>query len=230
MKEWQKAVPAAEWAHYEKIGMLSSLTLGERMALIVVDVTYGFCGFEGKTLEEAVKDFPTACGPASWEAMPRVAVLIDMFREKKLPIVYTYPDTSAQSFTGKVGKKGAKIWPARYNDFPEAIAPKDGDWVMGKTKASGFFDTPLPIFLTRERIDSVVICGVSTSGCVRATTVDASSHGFTTFVVDDCCFDRSNYAHCANLFDMHAKYATVLSLAELRTAMAGDAPAAFAAE
>jgi maleamate amidohydrolase len=217
MKEWMKAVPPAELAHYQRIGMLSSLPPGARMALIVVDVTYGFCGYEGLSLEDAIKDFSTACGPAAWEAMPRVAELIETFRGKSLPIVYTYPDTNAQSFTGRVGKSGKREWPARYNDFPDSIAPQRGDWVMGKAKASGFFNTPLSIFLTREHIDTVVICGVSTSGCVRATTVDASSHGFNTFVVDDCCFDRSYFAHCANLFDMHAKYSTVLSLDEIQS-------------
>ena len=59
------------------------------------------------------------------------------------------------------------------------------------------------------------MCGVSTSGCVRASAVDAFSHGFATLVVDDCCFDRSYFAHCANLFDLQAKYASVLSLDEL---------------
>jgi nicotinamidase-related amidase len=81
--------------------------------------------------------------------------------------------------------------------------------------------TPLPIYLVKESIDSVVLCGVSTSGCVRASTVDACSHGFNTFVVDDCCFDRSAFAHAANLFDMNAKYATVLSLDELEVIMRG---------
>jgi maleamate amidohydrolase len=69
----------------------------------------------------------------------------------------------------------------------------------------------------------VVVCGVSTSGCVRATSVDAWSHGFTTFVIDDCCFDRSYFAHCANLFDLDAKYASVVSLHELRALMDGPA-------
>jgi maleamate amidohydrolase len=64
---------------------------------------------------------------------------------------------------------------------------------------------------------------VSTSGCVRATGVDASSNGYKTFVVDDCCFDRSYYAHCANLFDLHAKYATVVSLSEIEQFMGGAA-------
>jgi nicotinamidase-related amidase len=71
-----------------------------------------------------------------------------------------------------------------------------------------------------------VVCGVSTSGCVRATAVDAFSHGFKTVVVDDCCFDRSHFAHCANLFDLQAKYAAVLSLHELERLIAPAAESA----
>lgn len=219
LKPWMMEVPQREREHYLKIGMLSSMELGERPALIVVDVTLGFCGREGLSIDEAIKEFSSACGPASWEAMPRVARLINMFRDLKLPIIYTYPDTHDQSFVGSVSKRPRKSWPAGYNDFPEAITPREGEWVMGKPKASGFFQTSLPIYLTKLNIDTTVICGVSTSGCVRATGVDSSSHGYKTFVVDDCCFDRSYYAHCANLYDLHAKYATVLSLHELEAAM-----------
>ncbi|MBW7460462.1 isochorismatase family protein, partial [Paenibacillus sepulcri] len=106
-----------------------------------------------------------------------------------------------------------------FNDFPEAVHPLEQEWKLGKTKASAFFLTPLTVYLQKEGIDTLVICGVSTSGCVRATAVDACSHGYTTFVVDDCCFDRSYYAHCSNLFDMQAKYASVLSLEELESEM-----------
>jgi maleamate amidohydrolase len=88
--------------------------------------------------------------------------------------------------------------------------------VLAKTNASAFFQTSLQAYLVKERVDTVIVCGVSTSGCVRASAVDAHSHGYTTFVIDDCCFDRSYFSHCTNLFDLNAKYATVLSLEELR--------------
>jgi maleamate amidohydrolase len=94
------------------------------------------------------------------------------------------------------------------------------EWVLEKTRASAFFHTPLTSFLTRSKTDSVVVCGVSTSGCVRATVVDSFSNGFDTFVVDDCCFDRSYFSHCSNLFDMNAKYATVFSLNEIEENLA----------
>jgi nicotinamidase-related amidase len=222
MKDWMKVIPAEELATYSKAGFSGAGTPGARTALIVVDVTYGFTGSPGLTLEQAIKEYPTACGPASWTAMPRIARLVELFRSLHLPIVFTRSSADDVPFAGKAtkGKRNLVVEP-RFNEFPDAVKPRAGEWVLEKTKASCFFMTPLPIYLVKEKIDTLVLCGVSTSGCVRASTVDACSHGFNTFVVDDCCFDRSAFAHAANLFDMNAKYATVLSLEELEVIMRG---------
>jgi nicotinamidase-related amidase len=218
LKDWMRSIPEADLATYRAGGFLRELTFGKRTALIVVDVTLGFTGSPGLTLEQAIAEFPTACGPASWDAMPRVARLIALFRERQLPIVFTCNDLAGNAYAGKA-TKGERRGPPdpRFNDFPAEIAPREGEWVLAKTKASGFFQTPLSAYLVKQGIDTAVLCGVSTSGCVRATAVDAFSHGFATFVVDDCCFDRSWFAHCANLFDLQAKYASVVSLAEIET-------------
>jgi len=217
-KDWMKLIPEADLAIYRAGGFFRPVALGERPALIVVDVTLGFCGSPGLTLDQAIAEFPTACGPVAWEAMPRIARLVALFRERRLPVVFTGNDTVANAYAGKAtkGERPARPDP-RFNDFPTEIAPREGEWVLMKTKASGFFQSPLAAHLVRERVDTAVVCGVSTSGCVRATAVDAFSHGLATFVVDDCCFDRSWFAHCANLFDLQAKYASVVSLDELAT-------------
>jgi nicotinamidase-related amidase len=197
MKEWLNMVPESERAVYEKAGFQGDLEFGRKAALIVVDVTYGFTGSEGLDLEEAIAEFPTACGPASWDAMPRISRLIEVFRDKNLPIVFTHSDSNSTPYTGKATKRPGRtrsIQP-RFNEFPDRVAPREDEWKLGKTKASAFFSTPLNVYLLKEQVDTLVICGVSTSGCVRATTVDACSSGYSTFVVDDCCFDRS-YSIC----------------------------------
>jgi nicotinamidase-related amidase len=229
LKDWMKAIPEADLATYRAGGFLRDVAFGERTALIVVDVTLGFCGSPGLTLEQAIEEFATACGPVSWETMPRIARLLELFRDRDLPIVFTNADMTGNAYAGKAtkGERSKKPDP-RFNDFPAEIAPREGEWVLAKTKASGFFQSPLAAYLVRERVDTVVVCGVSTSGCVRATAVDAFSHGFKTFVVDDCCFDRSWFAHCANLFDLQAKYAAVVSLDEL-VALLGPARMSSAA-
>jgi maleamate amidohydrolase len=224
MKDWMKIIPEAELQTYKRAGFQTDLAVGARPVLVVVDVTFGFCGSRGATLDAAIDEYTTACGPAAWEAMPRIAGLIDLFRHKQLPVVYTRSDLAGTPFAGKAtkSKRTGPVAPG-FNDFPAEILPREGEWILEKTKASGFFQTPLSTYLTRLGTDMVVVCGVSTSGCVRATSVDAWSHGFTTFVVDDCCFDRSHFAHCANLFDLDAKYASVVSLHELRGLMDGPA-------
>lgn len=217
MRDWQKLIPAEELAAYQRSGFHGDLPMGQRPALIVVDVTLGFTGGRGLTLEQAVAEFSAACGPASWIAMPRIAELIGAFRSRRLPVVFTRSRLGDISWTGKAtkAKRAAKPLPAHFNAFPPEIEPAAGEWVLEKTKASAFFGTPLATYIVKERIDTLVVCGVSTSGCVRATVVDGFSHGFSTFVVDDACFDRSLFAHAANLFDMCGKYASVVSAAEV---------------
>ena len=216
MKNWMKTIPAEELKTYRSAGFVSNMELGQKPCLIVVDVTYGFTGSEELTLDEAVAEFHTACGPAAWEAMPRISRLIDLFRGLRLPVVFTRSDLSATAFTGKATTSKRSGRPAaKFNECPPVIAPRHDEWVLEKTKASCFFQTPLTAYLIKQGVDTAVVCGVSTSGCVRASVVDAFSHGFRTVVVDDCCFDRSYFAHCANLFDLQAKYAAILSLDEL---------------
>ncbi len=220
MKDWMKLIPESELATYKSAGFMTDMTLGKNPALIVVDVTFAFTGYEGQTLAESIASFGSACGPVSWVAMPKIVQLIGMFRERGLPIVFTHSAAANTPFAGKATKsKRTKAPPPGANDFPEAITPREGEWVLGKTRASAFFQTPLTSYLVQQHVDTLVFCGVSTSGCVRASVVDGFSHGFSTFVVDECCFDRSPFAHAANLFDMEAKYASVVSLSELASIM-----------
>ncbi len=230
MKDWMKLIPDSELATYKSAGFLSDMKLGKNPALIVVDVTYGFAGYEGQTLAESIATFGSACGPVSWEAIPKIARLIEMFRARELPIVFTNSNANDVPFTGKATKSRRTKAPApQANDFPDAVMPRAGEWVLGKTRASAFFQTPLMSYLVQKGADTLVFCGVSTSGCVRASVVDGFSNGFSTFVVDECCFDRSQFAHAANLFDMDAKYASVVSLEELALLMAPAADTSKAA-
>lgn len=215
-KEWMAMVPEAERALYHQSGFGAPQAFGERPALIVVDVTLAFTGSKPQSVVDAIREFPTACGEVAWSALPRIAGLLALFRRRNWPVVFTRNDSLDQVFAGSATKRlRSRPAPPQGQQFPDAIEPLDGEWVLEKAKASCFFATPLTSYLQRQRTDTLVICGVSTSGCVRASVVDACSHGYTTFVVDDACFDRSRFAHCANLFDISAKYASVVSLAEL---------------
>jgi hypothetical protein len=95
------------------------------------------------------------------------------------------------------------------------LGPAPGDLVIYKERASAFFGTPLIAHLQKSRIDSLIICGETTSGCVRASTVDAYSYGFHAVVAEECTYDRSLISHKVNLFDLHHKYADVMHVEEV---------------
>jgi nicotinamidase-related amidase len=97
----------------------------------------------------------------------------------------------------------------------EAVAPRPEDWVVYKQRPSAFFGTPLASHLVDLGVDTLVIGGQTTSGCVRATVIDAFSYGFRTIVVEECTYDRCMPSHKINLFDMHQKYADVLPIADV---------------
>lgn len=105
--------------------------------------------------------------------------------------------------------------------WPGGLVPDADEMVISKQYPSAFFGTTLAATLTAMGVDSVILTGLSTSGCVRATCVDASSHGFIPIVVADACGDRHEAPHTANLFDMNAKYADVVSEAEVLAHLAG---------
>ena len=120
------------------------------------------------------------------------------------------PDFSRAGYMGGVRKRNRGM----YDIVPE-VAPVEGEAVLRKSSPSPFFGTPLIGHLNALGIDTLVVAGESTSGCVRATVVDACAHRYNVVVAEECVFDRHQSAHAMNLFDMHQKYADVLPLAEL---------------
>ncbi|MEJ1158417.1 isochorismatase family protein [Prosthecomicrobium sp. N25] len=222
LTERDKAVLAA--AGYGALG-----AWGERPALIVVDVNYAFCGDKPEPILESIKKWRTSCGEDAWEAIPVLQRLIDLCRAKGIPVIYTTGIRRPDGWNG-----GSWLWKSKRggerpkvdatgldgNTIVDEIAPGPRDIVVRKEKPSGFFGTPLGSYLQILGCDSVIVTGTTTSGCVRATVIDAFSQNFRVTVVEDGCFDRSQASHAINLCDMNAKYANVLDsetvLAHLR--------------
>lgn len=194
--------------------------LGERPALLVIDVVRAFTGEKGQDLAESTREWPTSCGPAAWTAMPYLEKVVHLATDLDWPTVYTTAQPgAADSFGGTVkGEVSAMASPMDRpgaQEIPDEIAPHPRALVIAKPKASAFFDTSLLAYLIRRRVDSLVVIGATTSGCVRATVVDGHSHGYPVFVVEDACFDRARLSHGVNLFEMNAKYADVVTTASL---------------
>lgn len=182
---------------------------GRRPALVVVDMTLGFTD----------PDSPLACdleGP-----IENIAKLLEAAREAGIPVVFTtvaYEESdklTAAAFIDKVPALLTLEAGTRWAEIDPRIAPRETEPVLNKLFASGFFGTPLGALLTAAGVDTLIVTGASTSGCVRATAVDALQHGFRTVVPREAVGDRNPEAHEANLYDIDAKYGDVVGAEEV---------------
>jgi maleamate amidohydrolase len=193
---------------------------GERPALLCVDLYRWVFGDRRQPLLEAMKTWPGSCGEAAWDAIPHVQRLLGAARAAQIPVVHA---TKMSPYTSGIGawseKPSANRAPAKPDgnkwDIIDEAAPLPGETVIYKAAPSAFFGTLLMAQLNALDVDSLIICGESTSGCVRATVVDGRSNRFKMTVVEEAVFDRHQATHAINLFDMHEKYADVLGIDEV---------------
>ncbi|MBF5055425.1 N-carbamoylsarcosine amidase [Alcanivorax sp. 521-1] len=194
---------------YQRQGFGAALGLRGQPALLIVDFVNGFADadrFGGGNIPEAI----AATVP-----------VLEAARERGWPVAHTRivfadDDADANVFTLKVpGLLGLKETDPASAIVP-ALAPAAGELVVRKTVPSAFFGTGLAAWLTGHGVGSLLVAGCTTSGCVRASVVDAMSHGFRPLVLEDCVGDRALGPHDANLFDMAQKNADVLPWATLR--------------
>lgn len=196
-------------------------TYCERPALLMIDFFRAVYGDRPQPLLEAIDQWPNSCGLVAWEALTPTQRLLSECRKIGMPIVHT-----TGVVDGAIQGQHARPQPRddsepakprwippeiRYEIMPE-VGPIDGETVIHKIASSAFWGTPLLGHLIKNRIDTLIVCGESTSGCVRATVVDADQNQFNVIVVEDCTFDRHEATHAMNLFDMQRKFADVMSL------------------
>ena len=222
MRIWEKYLDERDLRVYAGAGLGKSYGLGQRPALVIVDVQYGFTGDgPGETIEESIRKYPTSCGPASWEAIPHIRRVLDAARRANMPVCYTYLEGTKGMSNDRVAIKGnlfdqpVLLEGAKGTKIVAELEPSAGEWVISKKKPSAFFGTPLCSYLISANVDSVIVTGCTTSGCVRATVVDAFSYNFKVVVPEECVFDRGIVPHAVNLFDMQQKYADVLPADEV---------------
>lgn len=184
------------------------LGVGERQALLLVDFCHAY-------LEP---DSPLYAGESAHSAVTAAAELLETARSHGTPVIHARIVFNSPISGGLFIKKvpGLEMFRERgpLTRFPAALEPREGETVIDKEYASAFFGTALSSLLASQRIDAVVIGGVSTSGCIRATAVDSMQHGVIPLVVRDACGDRHPGPHDAALFDLEAKYADVIGLEE----------------
>ena len=197
---------------YERQGFGRTTGVGDRIALVLVDFIEGFVDpecFGGGNIAEAVR---------------HTHDLLDLARDLQWPIahtriVYSEDGADAGAFSRKVPGLLAFTEHSALSRIVAPLTPQPGESVIRKTRPSAFFDTGLSAWLAWRQVDTLVVAGCTTSGCVRATVVDAVSHNLRAIVLSDCVGDRAIEPHRANLFDMAQKYADVLDSHSLRLAI-----------
>jgi nicotinamidase-related amidase len=218
MKPWDGIVSEADQKQTYAAGFGRPGGVGKRPALLIIDVQYRTIGTTPQPFWEAIKEFPTSCGEAGWNAMRNIATLLAEFRRNGWPVLYPHvaPKNKATD-GGRLAQKVPAIMdiPQKGYEFPAEIAPREGDVLLPKKHPSAFFGTPLVSHLVDLGADTLVVTGCTTSGCVRGSAVDGFAYNFRVLVPYDCVYDRCAASHAVNLFDMAAKYADVGTTAEI---------------
>lgn len=222
--EWDQILTQRDKDVYAKTGYGKRQEMGKHPAIIVVDMTYEFTGFEPKPILESIETFPTSCGEDGWKSVYVIKKLLPLARSRRIPIIYTKVERASKLNVSDPwsSKKGGDKWQRldadtkrRGEQFVKEIEPESDELIITKHAPSAFWGTPLVYYLQKMHVDSLIVTGCTTSGCIRATVIDAFSYGYNVTVVEDAVFDRIQASHQINLFDMNAKFANVLKAEEV---------------
>jgi maleamate amidohydrolase len=201
---WADILSEQDKQMFSKAKMGGDGKFGEKPALVIVDMTYGF----------ADSKFRLGYSETGYPAVEATAKLLHKSREKGIPVFFTKGFTESNEpgnglWKGGLGKSELE------NTIVDLIAPIDNEIVIEKRRPSAFFGTNLVDMLIYHRIDTLFITGLTTSGCVRATVVDAFSYNYRVIVPEECAGDRSQISHKVGLMDIHMKYGDVLKLDQI---------------
>lgn len=213
MPAWDGVITEEEVTRYAKAGFGGSGGMGTRPALLIIDVQYRTVGTTPKPYWEAIEEYPTSCGDVGWAAVERIVPILKVFRDKGFPVLYPHvAPKNAATDGGRLAEKIPSIMgiDAKGYAFVEEVAPREGDVLLPKKHPSAFFGTPLVSHLIDLAVDTLVVTGCTTSGCVRSSVTDAFAYNFKVIVPEDCVYDRAPTSHAVNLWDMNGKYADVM--------------------
>jgi nicotinamidase-related amidase len=218
----------AEIAQLRRAGMGRRIGFGRTPALLIIDAQNYMVGPTGPDDDT---EYPSAC-PGAREVLPVIAAMAQAFRDKAYPVIYTRnvarPDGLDMGLKrlkrGLLKIEGWYLEGTRGAEIAPQVAPQANDLVLVKGKQSGFHGTPMLNLLVAAGVDTVVVTGGSTSNCVRATALDASSYNFRTIVPRDAVFDRIRVSHQVNLMDIARQLGDVVTSEEVTDYLAGLKP------
>jgi maleamate amidohydrolase len=232
---WDDVVTERDRKVYALGGFAKKGGLGDRPAIVIIDVMYHSVGDKPEPILESVKKYPASCGEEGWKAVFRIRRLIEEARARGVPLIYVTGIDKTEKTYGRYQNKmpgviqGGAVGAHDSRDIVEEIAPLPGDHRVRKPKSSAFFRTNLRELLDDIGADTLLLTGCTTSGCVRLTAADAFQHDLKAAVIEECVYDRGQASHAVNLWDINAKYADVISLDEA-LAYLNKLPAAPAAQ
>ncbi|MEE2761265.1 MAG: isochorismatase family protein [Pseudomonadota bacterium] len=224
---WNQFLTERDKAVFGEAGYGTRAGFGKRPALLIIDVNYNFCGDVREPILDSIKKYRNSCGEDAWNALPVIRKLIDAAHDKGMPVIYSTGDGREDGWDrGGWGWKNSRNAEDRQppqvrtsnrdgNDIMDEIAPDPKDIVIRKLKPSVFNGTALMGHINNLGADSLIVTGTTTSGCVRATVIDAFSLNLRVTIAEEGCFDRSQASHAINLCDMNAKYADVIAAEEV---------------
>jgi nicotinamidase-related amidase len=220
-RPWDGIVSEEEVRRYEAAGFGRPTGIGRRPALIIIDVQYRTAGTKRMPFWQAIEEYKTSCGEAAWNAIDNIVPLLALFRERGFPVLYPHVAPKLSYDSGRLAQKVPEIMniPARGYDFVAEIAPREDDVLLPKKHPSAFFGTSLASYLIDKQVDTLIVTGCSTSGCVRGSVMDGFAYNFRVTVPEECVYDRSPVAHAVNLFDMAYKYGDVRPVNDVMAAL-----------
>jgi nicotinamidase-related amidase len=219
---WNRFLTERDKQVFAAAGYATRQGFGKRPAVMVIDVNYGFCGDRPEPILESIKRWRNSCGEDAWVGIQAIKKLLGAAHAKGLPVIYStgtrrdddWDRGSWRWKSSRVAERPKTGTGLDGDDIVGEIAPRPQDVVIEKQKPSVFHGTPLHSFLVLLGADSLIVTGTTTSGCVRATVVDAFSENYRVSIVEEGCFDRSQASHALSLCDMNAKYADIVKLDE----------------
>ncbi|MEP6656040.1 MAG: isochorismatase family protein [Betaproteobacteria bacterium] len=217
MRPWDGIISADEQRAYNAAGFGRPSGFGKRPGLLIIDVQYRTVGTRPLPFFESIKEFSTSCGEVGWNAVRNIQPLLSEFRRNGWPVLYPHVAPKVGTEGGRLAEKVPAIMdiPAKGYEFVREIAPVEGDVLLPKKHPSAFFGTALVSHLIDLGVDTLIVTGCTTSGCVRGTVVDGFAYNFKVVVPEECVYDRSATSHAVNLFDMASKYADVAPVGEV---------------
>jgi len=215
---WDNVLSERDRIVIKKGGWGRSRGMGARPCLMIIDPQYNYVG-EDKHILEQQDQWPTGCGAEAWAGIREIKKLIEVARPRRVPIIYTRQvqrkTLAFDGFAKKADRKGDIFLEGhKGTQIVEEIAPREEDLVVDKNYGSAFYGTPMVSYLNGLGVDTILMTGGTTSGCVRATVVDAITRNYNVALVEDCVFDRIEISHKVSLLDLWMKYCDVISLKE----------------